>query len=85
MPDENQLQQIQNILNSELSQEEMEKKIDEVLPAGCNRTVEKEESYSEECNARTGNPYRYRHCVTITGCSDPGQNMPRTCGQWRCY
>lgn len=79
------LSQVQEVLNSELTITEIRKKLDEILPKSCTRTVTKEDGSSSECNASTGNPYRYRHCVEITGCDDGSDNMPNTCGQWRCY
>ncbi len=75
---------VQEILNSELTPDEMSQKIDDILPSGCVRKVTKEEGTSDECLARTGSPYRFRHCVEITNCPDDSDNMPYTCGQWRC-
>jgi len=77
-------QQLQELVDSELSQAEITGKLDATLPSGCQRTVDREEEYSKECLESTGNPYRYRHCITITDCPDPSDNMSRTCGQWRC-
>lgn len=79
------LNQVKDVLNSDLSLAEIEQKLDEIMPSGCNRSVTKEEGTSEECNTITGNPFRYRHCVEITDCADSSDNMPKTCGQWKCY
>lgn len=85
MADERTAQQrLQELLDSDASVADIEAKLEAIFPQACERVVKRVEEYSKECLESTGNPYRYQHCVTITNCPDPADNMPETCGQWRC-
>ncbi len=76
-------EEIKALLDQDMHVQDLHEKLDELIPAGCQRRYFKKSEYDESCTAKSGSPFKEKNCVEITNCPDSSDNRT-VCGEWRC-